>query len=163
MGFSGTTYGGADMITVIAVLVVVIVVAVLIWLATRKKDGGGSYEEPEEDSWILSEAEKKEKAVKEDEKEPEKKTVSEKKTVPPEKRRESDEKKAAGVSYGRGMTKKKTEQTKEKEWESVIVYSYSARSDIWHCIYCDGENPMSVEHCQVCGKKRQDRDRRNEG
>lgn len=149
MGFSGTTYGGADMTIIIAVLAALIVVAVLIWLAIRKKDDGDDYEEPEEDSWILSEAEKKEITVKDDKKEPEKKTP------PAEKPRESTEKKAAGVSYGRGMTKEKKEQTKEKEWESVLVYSYNARRDIWRCIYCDGENPISEEFCQVCGKKRQ--------
>ena len=72
-----------------------------------------------------------------------------------EESREIGKKKAAELSYGRGMTKKKTERTKEKKWESVIVYSYSARHDIWRCIYCDGENPVSEEYCQVCGKKRQ--------
>ena len=137
MGYSGTTYGGADMTTIIVVLIVIIAAAVLIWLAVRKKDDGGGYEEPEEDSWVLSEAEKKKEIEKEEES------------------REIGKKKAAELSYGRGMTKKKTERTKEKKWESVIVYSYSARHDIWRCIYCDGENPVSEEYCQVCGKKRQ--------
>ena len=145
MGYSGTTYGGADMTTILVVMIVIIAVAVLIWLAVRKKDDGDVHEEPEEDSWILSEAEKK-KGI---EKEEEKRTESE------EESREIGKKKATELSYGRGMTKKKTERTKEKKWESVIVYSYSARRDIWRCIYCDGENPVSEEYCQVCGKKRQ--------
>ena len=39
MGYSGTTYGGADMTTIIVVLIVIIAAAVLIWLAVRKKEG----------------------------------------------------------------------------------------------------------------------------
>ena len=149
MGYSGPTYGGADMTTIIVVLIVIIAAAVLIWLAVRKKDDGGGYEEPEEDSWVLSEDEKKKELDKEEEKRDVKIKESE------EESREIGKKKAAELSYGRGMTKKKTERTKEKKWESVIVYSYSARHDIWRCIYCDGENPVSEEYCQVCGKKRQ--------
>ena len=35
MGYSGTTYGGADMTTIIIVMIVIIAVAVLIWLAVQ--------------------------------------------------------------------------------------------------------------------------------
>ena len=146
MGYSGSADSGImNMEAALIVIAIIAVMAVLFYFAFRKKDDEDTYAGPDDagDSWTLSEPEKKKEA----EKEPEKGEVS-KKTAG------SSVKSGTAVTYGRGMTKKTSKESEEKEWETDVIYSYCAGDDIWRCVYCDGENPASAGSCQVCGRMR---------
>lgn len=151
MGYSGTT--GGEMMNapiIIGILILIAAVAFIVWMILRKSDGDDRYEEPEKESREHAAS----LAAEEKKKEPEKKTEPEREAS--KKRPESAPKRDAAVTYGRGMAKKKKEETEEKEWETEVIYSYYGRKDIWRCIYCDGENLASSGICHVCGREREE-------
>lgn len=141
MGYSGSADSGImNMEAVLIVIAIIAVMAVLFYFVLRKKDDEDTYTGPDDagDSRTLPEPEKT--------KEPEKKEVP--------KKAAGSVKSGTAVTYGRGMTKKTSKESEEKEWESDVIYSYCAGDDIWRCVYCDGENSASAGSCQVCGRMR---------
>ncbi len=129
-------------IFLIILILIIVVIARSVWKATDED----VYEEPEKESHVMPGADK------------ETETGRASGTAKKSGERPSGDaaKKDAGLAYGRGMAKgtKKQAETEEKEWESVIIYSYYGRKDIWRCAYCDGENLCSDTVCHVCGKKK---------
>lgn len=127
-------------------LIVIASVVGVIWVITRGKEDTDAYDKPpEEERWSMD-GKTETGGAPSGEKPIEEKTS------------EDGGKKDAGLAYGRGMKEKPKSGTKEengdKEWESVDIYSYHERKDIWRCAYCDGENPSGGNVCHVCGKIR---------
>lgn len=138
--------GGTDIQILLVIVIIIAAIAAIVWLLARDKEDRDVYEEPEKDSHVMPGADK------------ETETGRASGTAKKSGERPSGDaaKKDAGLAYGRGMAKgtKKQAETEEKEWESVIIYSYYGRKDIWRCAYCDGENLCSDTVCHLCGKKK---------
>ena len=45
-------------------------------------------------------------------------------------------------------------RTAQKDERSVSLYTYHGKAEKWTCLYCEMENPVWTDVCQVCGEMR---------